>query len=675
MAGLSNVSLALKALGELGPRAVGLYALYQVGLRSGWLRWATRSADVSGGSSQRAPLARWTYLVKRPSGSELADLLGDAGQQALMTEADEIVSGRVRLFGGEVVPLSLAATGQRVHWSRLKSQAGQTDIKLIWEPARFGWVFTLARAYRLSQEERYATAFWHYCESFLEANPPYSGPQWSSAQEAALRLMALVFAWQVLADAPASTPEKANWLAGVVAAHAARIPPTQLYARSQNNNHLLSEAAGLYTAGLALPNHPAARRWRSLGWRWFQRGLQAQIAEDGTYVQHSANYHRLMLQLSLWMKGLAQEDGSAFPEKSLQKLAAASRWLLALLDIESGRLPNLGPNDGAYILPLTGMPFSDYRPILQTATAAFLGKRLLPAGPWDEMSTWLLGEAVGDGGTPASQVDPGALVSECRAQPGAPPVLRSPDYTSWAALRVARYNSRPGHADQLHLDLWWRGLNLALDAGTYLYNADPPWDNALVSADVHNTLTVDGLDQMSRAGRFLYLDWAQAEVVGWERAVDGSWERLTARHMGYRRLGVIHERRVTVKKGGWLVEDWLLPIGRRPAGPRTASLHWLLPNWSYELHESQDCLSLRLTSPSGTVRLRLFPGGQAGETQKKPAWQLARGGELLAGEGPVLPTWGWFSPTYGVKIPALALRMNVTAPLPFSLRSVWEFPD
>ena len=35
--------------------------------------------------------------------------------------------------------------------------------------------------------------------------------------------------------------------------------------------------------------------------------------------------------------------------------------------------------------------------------------------------------------------------------------------------------------DQLHLDLWWRGLNIAQDAGTYLYNADPPWDNPLVT--------------------------------------------------------------------------------------------------------------------------------------------------------------------------------------------------
>ena len=81
---------------------------------------------------------------------------------------------------------------------------------------------------------------------------------------------------------------------------------------------------------------------------------------------------------------------------------------------------------------------------------------------------------------------------------------------SWAYLRTAQFTSRPSHADQLHLDLWWRGLNIARDAGTYLYNAPAPWDNSLTTTLVHNTVTINGRDQMTRAGRFLYLDWVNA---------------------------------------------------------------------------------------------------------------------------------------------------------------------
>ena len=82
--------------------------------------------------------------------------------------------------------------------------------------------------------------------------------------------------------------------------------------------------------------------------------------------------------------------------------------------------------------------------------------------------------------------------------------MRSSD--SWTMLRGSRYEDRPSHADQLHLDLWWRGDNVFCDAGTYSYNADAPFEDGFASSRYHNTVTVDGLDQMTRIGRFLWAD-------------------------------------------------------------------------------------------------------------------------------------------------------------------------
>ena len=89
-------------------------------------------------------------------------------------------------------------------------------------------------------------------------------------------------------------------------------------------------------------------------------------------------------------------------------------------------------------------------------------------------------------------------------------IFGSGDENSWALIRAGRYTRRPFQADQLHVDLWWQGINLARDAGTYLYNGSPPWNNGFAGTAVHNTVTVDNHDQMRRAGRFLWLDWAQA---------------------------------------------------------------------------------------------------------------------------------------------------------------------
>ncbi len=375
----------------------------------------------------------------------------------------------------------------------------------------------------------------------------------------------------------------------------------------------MSEAAGLYTAGLALPGHPSAVRWRKLGWDWFQRGLRSQIANDGAYSQHSANYQRLMLQLALWMNALAHQAGQAFPAENQNRLAAATRWLLALLDVESGGVPNLGPNDGAYILPLTVCPFADYRPLLQAAGLAFLSRRPAERGVWDELSLWLC-----QAGLPDSQTPPASPLPPTLQQ--SPHLLVSPTGDSWAYLRAAHFTGRPGHADQLHLDLWWRGLNLAQDPGTFLYNAPPPWDNRLAGSDVHNTLTVDDQDQMLRAGRFLYLERAQAQVVAGKPAGSGrldAWSQLVARHDGYRRLELVHQRTVTaLPAGGWLVEDALLPVREKLSAwqPHTACLHWLLPDWPWQVLTGENAMQfiLSLESPRGLLQIQLSVRNEAG---------------------------------------------------------------
>jgi hypothetical protein len=683
-------AIALQALLELGPRQVGLLVLYQLGLRSGYFHLLSTSRSARR-AQQPVSLEELHPVWNLPGRQQLAALLNRQEQEQLAAEAGEILDGRVRLFGGQPGPLRLSLPGTPAHWTACERRkipledGGQPveDIKWVWEPGRFAWAYTLGRAYHLSGEERYAAAFWRYAEAFLDANPPYLGFHWTSAQEVALRLIAFTFALQVFEPSAESTAGRRLRLAQAIAVHAARIPPTLLYARAQNNNHLLTEAAGLYTAGCVLAGHPSAPHWRSLGWRWFQRGVQAQIAPDGAYSQHSANYQRLMLQIATWMAHLARWNGQTFPPQSCQRLAAATAWLLALVDPVGGRLPNLGPNDGAYIFPLTVYPFADYRPALQAAAAVFLGQRPFPPGGLDEIGLWLQGGSAGllqDTIHRESQPSSGGHQSiRLHLRPSAshlltPHVLRSPDGESWAYLRAAQFGSRPGHADQLHLDLWWRGLNIAQDAGTYLYNAAPPWNNALVHSAVHNTLTVDGLDQMTPAGRFLFLHWAQAQVIVGDPAPDGTWRSLAVQHNGYRRLGLLHRRKVTAQANGeWTVEDTLLPQAVPAAVQHQAGLHWLLPDWPWRIDATAgmpDC-TLQVQSPYGWISLVIAAQGAVPASLLRV--QLVRAGELLYGEGDVSPAWGWSSATYGDKIAALSLRVYLHGVPPLSFAGRWSF--
>ncbi len=660
MAKLNRLAIALKTVHQLGLQPVALNVLYRFGLATGHYR---RVTSGKGDSKWDGTICH--SLFNLPSREEILAVLGTAGKANLLAEADEIVSGKVRLFGAEPVELKLTLPGKLEHWTAYETGKAPipyslitdlpvSDIKFLWEPALFGWAFTLGRAYHLAGDEKYAGAFWRYFETFTDANPPCLGSHWMSGQEVALRLMAFAWAAQVFDAASASTPERKARLAASVAAHAARIPPTLVYARSQQNNHLLTEAAGLLTAGLALPDHPNAPRWRGLGWRWLNTGLQSQIDGYGEYAQHSTNYHRLMLQVVLWANALCHNDLSRYcwPRQTLEAVRRSVHWLLSLMDFESGHAPNLGANDGAYIFPLTVLPFDNYRPILHAAARVFLDYNL-PRGPWDEMALWFGTQAAG----PGSMARPRYLGDQLYGK------------DSWAYLRTVQFTTRPSHADQLHLDLWWRGLNMAQDAGTYLYNSESPWDNSLTSALVHNTVTVNGNDQFTRAGRFLYLDWFNA----YRKSLIADDPAMLQHVRGcYRGRGYRHTRIVSVcEDDRWLVQDEILPL-HMPSEKKTPTfrLHWLLPDWEWDMKISELGVSLRLTPPQGLVMLII----NHSPSSIPCSVSLFRAGERLAGSNAPYPTRGWTSPTYGIKVPALSLAIETESTNEVKFATEFLFP-
>ena len=662
---ISRLSIAIKALCQLGFTQVALNLLYKFGLATGHYQRAIRPpAQVKS--------LRLIPILPQPDPQQVSLALGENGQRALLAEAAEIAdSGQFRQFGAEPTPLRLAPTGPLAHWTayetgKIDLGTPADDIKLVWEPARFGWAFILGRAYHLSQSEHYAAAFWRHFEAFNSANPAYLGPNWISGQEVGLRLMAWVWAAQIFARSEHSSPHRLAALASATAVHAARLPATLLYARSQNNNHLLTEAAALLTAGLALPGHPQSEQWVKTGRRWLSWCFTHQIDVNGEYVQHSTNYQRLMLQTALWVNAISAAAPASsvprdiFPDpKARQQLAIATRWMLSRLDPPTGQVPNLGANDGALIFPFSSSDFSDYRPVAWAAARAFNPtsisnqKSQIPnpgAQNQDEMSLWfglpLTSEQLGD-------------------QNPADGLIHTKN--SWASLRAIQYTSRPSHADQLHCDLWWRGLNIAQDAGTYRYNAAPPWDNRLTSTLVHNTISVNAQDQMTRAGRFLYLDWPAAGFA--EQA--SSSQRVCAQSAAYSRMRLGHERSLSVSPDErWLVEDTL--VSTAPAGHqapiRIYRLHWLLPDWEWKLDTIDSHPTLQLSSPLGWISLAI----SANQPLKRVG--LLRAGKLLYGDGLLSPVFGWFSPTYNVKKPALSLAVEVKSYHNVSFTSKFIFP-
>ncbi len=140
------------------------------------------------------------------------------------------------------------------------------DIKYLWEPNRHLHLVTLAQAHVLSRDARYFEVLRQHLDSWFDACPYPMGPNWTSALEAAIRLINWSVAWQLLGGARAPVFQTADgarlrqrWLESVY--RHMQFVCGHFSLDSSANNHLIGEAAGLFVAALTWPHWRATREW------------------------------------------------------------------------------------------------------------------------------------------------------------------------------------------------------------------------------------------------------------------------------------------------------------------------------------------------------------------------------------------------------------------------------
>ncbi|HEX5808225.1 MAG TPA: alginate lyase family protein [Anaerolineales bacterium] len=594
--------------------------------------------------SFRAPDKHRDYSERSRSDSEGA-VEASWNPELAVAEAERILNGDLKYFAHQFIktgfppdwhrdPFSGVRLDADQHWSEISNDA-DVDIKFIWEASRFSMVYTLVRAYAFTRDEKFAAAFWELIGSWAESNPPNTGPNWMDGQEMALRLLAWTFGFYAFLESPATTSERIAQFTVLVAAQAQRIHKNIEYAISTHSNHTISEAFGLWLVGTLFPELKESAKYRSLGHKLLEQEALAQIFPDGGYAMYSLNYHRFILHVYLCGMRLADLNGSPFSGLIIDRISASIAHLSRLIDPETGQMPVYGSNDGALVLPLNNCDFTDYRPLLQLGSYLTQKQLLFAPGPWDEDLFWLCG-SLSLQGRPRSAPQGGAGGRVLHSQPSFPQAgiyLLHGDHSK-AIIRCTHFRSRPSHADQLHVDLWWQGYNIACDAGTYLYSSKDIWRNGLAHTAAHNTVTVDRQDQMKMVSRFTWTKWANGKVL---QHTDNSWQ---GEHDGYQRLpDPVNHSRTVLSLGGdrWLVVDHL--EGKQP---HHYALHWLLSDFPYK----QDENSVVLSPLKYRVQLGLVDGTSA--------FSIVRADSN--------GTRGWRSQYYGEKEPALSVMLETTQP-------------
>lgn len=569
-------------------------------------------------------------------------------------QAQAIIQGRFRYFSWqegqlgfpEVDWFSNPFTSQRdsaeQHWcDRGDFSPDRGDIKYIWEPARFQWVFPLVRAYAAEGRSEYAEAFWKLVESWMRANAPQMGPGWQCGQEAGIRIMSCVFGLYAFWDDPASTEHRVRKMTVLLAAMARRIEANIDYALSQLGNHAVTEAAGLWTVGLLLPELKRSGRWRQMGRRYLESEARRHNWDDGSYVMHSFNYQRMTQQCYLWCMRLGELNGHAFSDDLHRRISRSCEFLYQLQDPTTGRLPNYGSNDGAVMFPLDDCEYLDYRPALAAAHFLTHRERLYDDGPWQESLSWFFGPE-------ASKAPLATCNRDSREFPvGGYYTLRGNQ--SWAMVRCHTFKTRPSQADLLHLDLWWKGLNVLRDSGSFqYYDPEENFGSYFLSTAAHNTVWIGQVDQMTKGPRFMWLSLAEARLIA--HRSNGEMEYWQGEHTGYakRPSGAVHRRAICrLGDGMWIVVDDIMG-----QGSEQACLRWNLNDAPVD----SDDHTATLQTDHGPVQLSLWASAEAD-------MRIERG-------KPDHPRGGWDSLNYGRRDPAPTISFEADAPLPLRFITV-----
>lgn len=546
-------------------------------------------------------------------------------------------------------PLTGLSWDRHARWPAALADRRPGDVKFCWEAARFPQAYHLSRAAAFFPEnrDRYGSALWSQIQSFTTDNPVGFGIQWASGQETAFRLLAWLFSARTHLLIGSAAADASGAIATSLAVGANQIEKHIAYVRNAvYNNHLVSEAVALFAAAVLLPDSPRAEIWRALGRGILDEEADRQFYSDGGYIQQSHTYHRVALQVYLWAVLLARADGVAPPPAWIGALDRSLDFLSAQQNPLDGRLPNYGANDGALPSVLSTCEYGDMRPTLQTISLLVRGRRLYDRGPWDEEAAWLLGAE--------------ALEAPCE-----PPVLRSRSFPvsghhvlrrtggeSFATFRCGTLRDRFSQIDMLNVDIWWRGHNVLADGGSYRYNAAPEWLAHFMRTPSHNTVSIDGRDQMLHYRPFKVIFLTSASLQRFED--NGDHRIAEGEHYGYRRHpgGCVHGRTVlSVKDELWIVVDRITG-----SGAHDARLHWLGGDFPWAALPARN--GMRLTTPNGAFVVSLYDGSGAPLDAN-----VASGVEAPAPRG-------WLSRYYGERTAVPSLAATQSGPLPAVFVSV-----
>lgn len=439
----------------------------------------------------------------------------------LVEKVERILNGEVQFFSHEWMQIGLnydwitnPDKGFKYdinkHWSQIQDYSSESgDIKYVWEKSRFTYILTIIRYdfhFNVDQSEFVFSEI----ESWIDANPINQGPNWRCSQETSLRIFNWCYALSYYRDSKALTEKRWNKIQNVIYWSLHHVYHHINFSRiAVRNNHALTETLFLALSNILFPFIPETKRWASSGRGWFEKEIDYQIYNDGSFLQFSMNYHRVVIQLLSLAIAVSEKNGQRFTDNVYAKAWKSLNFLYQCTMDENGYLPNYGSNDGAWFFPWTDTDYRDYRPQLNSLHYLLTGKDLYSDTLSMEDRAWCV------------DYEPENKLITLEKISGRPLSFDIGGYFTYrndhffTFIRCGNHKDRPAQADNLHIDIWCGGENILWDSGTYKYNTNPELLNYFMGTAGHNTVMVGNANQMQKGSRFIWYYWTQKYNANW----------------------------------------------------------------------------------------------------------------------------------------------------------------
>lgn len=469
--------------------------------------------------------------------------LDQDNKDEILAVANNAIVGKIKAFSsieldyGNPInwhynPITKKEINKKVKWFKIPDfDPDRGDIKIIWEASRFTHFYYFIRAFIISKDKKYYNSFSEQLNSWIENNHYSFGVNYKCGQEATLRMINSLMAFTVFKKYNLVSDKDEKNIIKIIEGSYKKVISNFFYAhKCIRNNHTLSEICGLIIGAWCCNDNKALLK----SYRLLEEELEKQFTSEGRYIQYSFNYQRFALQLLecvLKISGTTKIELSEQIKKRIEK----SILLMFNMQDECGDVPNYGPNDGALIFPVTICEYRDFRPVLNTVYALIKGERLFPNGVYDEELLWF-------GCTnnyPMSNIHRKPIGKENSGFY----TFRNDD--GFLMVCLHNFNTRPSHMDQLHIDLWHKGVNIFCDSGTYSYASELGKQLSLTSG--HNTVKLEGKEQMNKRGAFLVTDWTTRRNVFYN---DNYFTGTMVSKNGYE-----HTRAIKQTESGYQIED------------------------------------------------------------------------------------------------------------------------